>query len=45
MIDIHNIDLQKHQAEIGYWISEKYENQGFVKQGLKQLIKNHSIQI
>ena len=39
MIDIHNIDLQKHQAEIGYWISEKYENQGFVKQGLKQLIK------
>lgn len=22
MIDIHNIDLQKHQAEIGYWISE-----------------------
>ena len=23
MIDIHNIDLQKHQAEIGYWISEK----------------------
>ena len=39
MIDIHNIDLQKHQAEIGYWISEKYENQGFVKQGLKELIK------
>ena len=39
MIDIHNIDLQKHQAEIGYWISEKYENRGFVKQGLKQLIK------
>ena len=29
MIDIHNIDLQKHQAE----------NQGFVKQGLKELIK------
>ena len=40
MIDIHNIDLQKHQAEIGYWISEKYENQGFVKQGLKKLIKS-----
>ena len=39
MIDIHNIDLQKRQAEIGYWISEKYENQGFVKQGLKELIK------
>ena len=39
MIDIHHIDLQKHQAEIGYWISEKYENQGFVKQGLKELIK------
>ena len=39
MIDIHNIDIQKHQAEIGYWISEKYENQGFVKQGLKELIK------
>ena len=39
MIDIHNIDLQKHQAEIGYWISERYENQGFVKQGLKKIIK------
>ena len=45
MIDIHNIDLQKYQAEIGYWISEKYENQGFVKQGLKRINKNHSIQI
>ena len=39
MIDIHNIDLQKSQAEIGYWISEKYENQGFVKKGVKELIK------
>ena len=38
MIDIHNINLKESSAEIGYWISLKYQGKGIVSKALKLLI-------
>ena len=38
MIDIHNINSKESSAEIGYWISLKYQGKGIVSKALKLLI-------
>ena len=38
-IDIHNIDLDNHSAEIGYWLKEDKTGYGYVSDALKQLEK------
>lgn len=37
MIDLHNVDFDNYQAEVGYWLSEKYTGQGIISEALQQI--------
>ena len=38
-IDIHNIDLSNHSAEIGYWLSKDYNGKGYMSEAVKLIEK------
>ena len=38
-IDIHNIDLNNYSAEIGYWLSEEYNGNGYMSEAVKLIEK------
>ena len=42
-IDIHNIDYDNHSAEIGYWLSEDYNGNGYMADAV-QLIEKQSFE-
>lgn len=42
-IDIHNIDLNNHSAEIGYWLAEEYNGNGYMSEAVKLIEKQSFI--
>ncbi|MBS9337689.1 GNAT family N-acetyltransferase [Fructobacillus parabroussonetiae] len=42
MLDLHAVNEAKRSAEIGYWISQQYQNQGIVSRAV-ELISEHAL--
>lgn len=38
MIDLHNIKLRNESAEIGYWLSQKYQGNGIMTEAVCKLV-------
>lgn len=52
MIDLHNITRSAKRAEVGYWLSEKFEGYGIITQAVEKIeeysfkeLKLHKLQI
>lgn len=52
MIDLHNINRSSKRAEVGYWLSEKFEGYGIMTQAVDMIekysfneLKLHKLQI